>query len=162
MRDLVEDLPSRRSGSRTSISASTSSSVSLLEVSAPKPRRSRQFRQRPRPTRDLDPHSAHGIGSPRGGAQAGVPAGFVVTSKKLKTDAMYSASFPTLLHVLLRKPSSEVQYKVENRRETLVADVVKKARLHAAVSPQRPIAIFARQLLRTNSRSDLPDEDQYM
>jgi hypothetical protein len=50
---------------------------------------------------------------------------------------MYSASFPTPLHVLLRKPPSQVQYKVENRPETLVADVVKKARLRAPVPPQR-------------------------
>jgi hypothetical protein len=28
--------------------------------------------------------------------------------------------------------------------------------------PERPIAIFARQLLRTNSPSDQPDEDQYV
>jgi hypothetical protein len=51
---------------------------------------------------------------------------------------MYSASFPThLLHLFLRKPPSEVQYKVENRPETPVADVVKMARLRATAPPQR-------------------------
>src|SRR5205814_2196782 len=152
-------MPIRRSGSRTSISASTSSSVSLLEVSAPKPRWSRQFRQRPRPTRDLDPHSAHGIGSARSGAQTGVPAGFMVTSKKLKRTRCIRHRSPHLLYVLLRKLPSEVHYEVENRRKRSSRMLVKKARLRAAVPPQPPIAIFARQLLRTNSCSDLPDED---
>jgi len=64
-----------------------------------------------------------------------------------------------LLHVLLRKRRSEVQYKVEHRPETL-AEAVKKAHLRS--SSPRPITIFARQLLRINSRSGQPDEDQYV
>jgi hypothetical protein len=41
--------------------------------------------------------------------------------------------------------------------KTRVAEAVKKAHPREAV-PHRPIAIFAKQLLRTNSRPDQSDE----
>ena len=64
--------------SQLSISASTPSSVSLFPVSAPRPACNRQFKQRPRPTRDVDPHCGHAIGSLRRRIELEMPHRFMV------------------------------------------------------------------------------------